>query len=143
MSTVIVPKKPYRVVWPSALNSKKSISDGRKIPISKCVDNPNPQEIFEACVKNLQFKAELQPFKCYPRDFTIAGRVLVSKESLAAANPPKKKKKALLALIASEIAKNPRKDPAKSTPSSSSSSPSPSAKDKDKDKSKQGKKNKR
>ena len=38
------------VVYPAYINAKKSIPEGRKLPIDKCVDNPTAREFLQAGV---------------------------------------------------------------------------------------------
>ena len=42
-------QKRWRIVYPAYLNKKLKISQGRRIPIEKAVDNPSPGEIVEIC----------------------------------------------------------------------------------------------
>ena len=54
-------------IYPAYLNAKKSIADGRKIPLSKAVENPTLNEIKDVLV-NAGFQIELEPSKVYPRE---------------------------------------------------------------------------
>jgi signal recognition particle subunit SRP19 len=65
------------IIYPVYINKNKTIAEGRKMPVTKCVDNPTLQEIFLAC-QALQFKCIAEPTKKYSRDalFEI-GRIRV------------------------------------------------------------------
>ena len=57
--------KPYQVIYPQYINKKFTQELGRRIPISKCLDDPTPSEVFSACTA-LRLKAVLEPTKGYP-----------------------------------------------------------------------------
>ena len=54
-------------IYPAYLNSKKTVSDGRKIPLKQAVDNPTLNEIKDVLV-NAGFQVETEPGKVYPRE---------------------------------------------------------------------------
>ncbi|XP_046839393.1 signal recognition particle 19 kDa protein-like [Xenia sp. Carnegie-2017] len=62
------PSKPERwyIVYPSYINSKKTIAEGRRIPKEKACENPTVNEIKDVCQsQNLNCSVEN---KQYPRD---------------------------------------------------------------------------
>ncbi|PRP83105.1 hypothetical protein PROFUN_09784 [Planoprotostelium fungivorum] len=65
-----------KTIYPVYINSKKKISEGRRIAVAKCCENPSPMEIHDVC-KHLGFKVEMQADKAYSRDATQRGRVIV------------------------------------------------------------------
>jgi signal recognition particle subunit SRP19 len=83
--------KKWKIVYPAYINSKKTVSEGRQIPLSSAVENPTVNEIYEVC-KYLGFKCEKEVHlilngvdcywenkaeKVYPRDFEARGRVKI------------------------------------------------------------------
>ena len=51
--------KQWCVVYPVYLNARKSIAEGRRIPVTKACDNPTAQEVHDVC-KFLNFEVELE-----------------------------------------------------------------------------------
>uniref|UniRef100_A0A8C9I515 Signal recognition particle 19 kDa protein n=1 Tax=Piliocolobus tephrosceles TaxID=591936 RepID=A0A8C9I515_9PRIM len=45
-------------IYPAYLNNKKTIAEGRRIPISKAVENPTATEIQDVCRVRVQLKQE-------------------------------------------------------------------------------------
>ncbi|XP_062523305.1 signal recognition particle 19 kDa protein-like [Corticium candelabrum] len=76
------PSDPKRwiCIYPSYLNSRRSIPEGRKIPKDKAVDNPTCAEIRDVCI-SLGLNCDVEMNKHYCRDLsrdpTFAGRVRV------------------------------------------------------------------
>lgn len=70
----------YNVIYPTYLDSSKTIKLGRRIPANEAVDQPTVQEIGEA-LRSLRVRHVVQPFKGYSRDtesrWDNPGRVLV------------------------------------------------------------------
>ena len=64
-------------IYPCYLNSKLSSSKGRKIPISKAVEDPTTPQIYDIVQKILQLPAEMERKK-HPKDWRYLGRVRVS-----------------------------------------------------------------
>jgi len=56
----------WAIIYPIYINKKKTIAEGRKMPLNKCVDTPTLKEIFEAC-QALKFPVAVEPNKCYSR----------------------------------------------------------------------------
>jgi signal recognition particle subunit SRP19 len=54
-------------IYPAYLNAKKTIAEGRKIPMAKAVENPTLNEIRDVLV-NAGFQIEIEPGKVYPRE---------------------------------------------------------------------------
>lgn len=64
--------------YPTYINSKRSVSDGRKIPLQSAVENPTLNEIRDVLL-NAGFKIELEN-KVYPREpnkYDYRGRLRV------------------------------------------------------------------
>jgi signal recognition particle subunit SRP19 len=72
-STPVAPKN-WNTIYPVYLNSKKTVAQGRRIPLDKAVDAPTVNEIYEVC-KYLGYECVLEPNKAYSRDFTQRGRI--------------------------------------------------------------------
>ncbi|CDW57935.1 signal recognition particle 19 kDa protein [Trichuris trichiura] len=53
-------------IYPAYLNSKKSVAEGRRVPLAKAVENPTCSEIAEI-LKNIQLNVKIEK-KMYPRD---------------------------------------------------------------------------
>mmetsp|Transcript_39111 Transcript_39111/g.108659 ORF Transcript_39111/g.108659 Transcript_39111/m.108659 type:complete len:207 (-) Transcript_39111:87-707(-) len=66
----------WPLVYPCYLNSKRTTAEGRKVPLSHCVAEPNCKEISEVLVK-LSLKHVAEQSKRHPRDFFGWGRVRV------------------------------------------------------------------
>ncbi|XP_008832532.1 signal recognition particle 19 kDa protein [Nannospalax galili] len=67
-------------IYPAYLNNKKTIAEGRRIPISKAVENPTATEIQDVCMA-VGLNAFLEKNKMYSRewnrDVQYRGRVRV------------------------------------------------------------------
>ncbi|XP_010072551.1 PREDICTED: signal recognition particle 19 kDa protein [Pterocles gutturalis] len=67
-------------IYPAYLNNKKTIAEGRRIPIDKAVENPTSTEIQDVCAA-VGFNVLLEKNKMYPRewnrDVQYRGRVRV------------------------------------------------------------------
>jgi len=66
----------WKGIYPIYINSKKTLAEGRRLPSSKCQDNPTTGEIAEAC-RQLGYDVIVEPDKAYSRDFTQKGRIKV------------------------------------------------------------------
>ena len=102
----------WMMIYPLYLNSKKSISKGRLIPLSKCVDNPTTKEIAKV-LSSGGFHIMLEEKKVHPlepsRDCLFVGRVRVQfwkdgpdRESIY---PEFSNRKVFLIFIAEQISK--------------------------------------
>lgn len=57
--------KQWQILYPAYIDSKKKISEGRRIPVSKCAERPTAQEMYDIC-KYLGLQCELEvPHKPY------------------------------------------------------------------------------
>ncbi|XP_009081987.1 PREDICTED: signal recognition particle 19 kDa protein [Acanthisitta chloris] len=67
-------------IYPAYLNNKKTIAEGRRIPIDKAVENPTSTEIQDVCAA-VGFNVLLEKNKMYPRewnrDVQYRGRVRI------------------------------------------------------------------
>ena len=43
--------KDWHTIWPIYINSKKTIADGRRMPMQFCVEDPTLQDFVEICAK--------------------------------------------------------------------------------------------
>ncbi|XP_040436209.1 signal recognition particle 19 kDa protein [Falco naumanni] len=73
-------KERYICIYPAYLNNKKTIAEGRRIPIDKAVENPTSTEIQDVCAA-VGFNVLLEKNKMYPRewnrDVQYRGRVRI------------------------------------------------------------------
>lgn len=72
-------KSRWICIYPTYLNSKRTEAQGRKIPLSKAVENPTLNEIKDVLV-NAKFPVEVEPGKCFPRElykYENRGRIRV------------------------------------------------------------------
>ena len=70
------PLRAARARRPNYLNSNKTIFQGRRIAKdASCID-PIVAEMSEVC-QVLKLRHVIEPYKCYPRDFTYSGRIKV------------------------------------------------------------------
>ncbi len=63
------------VLWPSNIDSTKSLSQGRKIPLRYAVPNPSLEEIVHVA-EELGLNPEIEE-KAYPRDWWVERRRIV------------------------------------------------------------------
>jgi len=96
----------WNVIYPVYLNAKKTMAEGRRVPLSIAVENPSPTEIAEVC-KYLGLEAEIEPDKAYSRDYTQRGRVRVNykNDKKALLNAEVTSKKVLFAKLCTLIPK--------------------------------------
>lgn len=65
------------IIWPAYLDSEKTRSEGRRIPLENCVSDPSPKEIARA-VKQIGYNPVVESDKKYPRSWwEPEGRVRV------------------------------------------------------------------
>eukprot|EP01117_Protostelium_nocturnum_P005250 TRINITY_DN1908_c0_g1_i1.p2 TRINITY_DN1908_c0_g1~~TRINITY_DN1908_c0_g1_i1.p2 ORF type:complete len:109 (+),score=29.52 TRINITY_DN1908_c0_g1_i1:110-436(+) len=70
-------KDPFapKMIYPAYLNSRKTCSQGRRVPLASAVEEPTLMEIAELC-KHLGYSVEIQA-KAYSKDWLQRGRVCV------------------------------------------------------------------
>lgn len=68
--------KRWVCVYPIYINSKKTLAEGRKIPVAKACENPTLVELCD-CLSYLKLNFRVEPEKTYSRDFTQRGRLKV------------------------------------------------------------------
>ncbi len=72
-------KGKYIVIWPSNIDSTKSRSMGRKIPLKDAVKSPKKEELIEAA-KELGIFIKFDEEKRYPKNWIYErGRLVVKK----------------------------------------------------------------
>lgn len=54
-------------IYPAYINNKKTVADGRRIPVDKACENPTCNEIRDV-LQNIGFKVEVEPHKVHPRE---------------------------------------------------------------------------
>lgn len=60
-------KSRWICIYPAYLNSKKTVAEGRKVPVKIAVENPTISEIKDVLV-NAGFPVELEANKVFPRE---------------------------------------------------------------------------
>lgn len=92
--------KMMQIVYPCYFDKNRSMKDGRRLPISKCVENPLAKTILDAC-KILRIPAVFEPEKTHPQDWGNPGRVRLGlKYEHEPTHPILKSKKQALEAIA-------------------------------------------
>lgn len=96
------------IIYPNYIDSKKKISEGRRIPLDKACENPNVGEIADSCNIGLGLKAEYE-LKFYSRDFLVPGRVRVQlfKPDGKPCNPEIPNRRTLMLRVAQLVPKHP------------------------------------
>ncbi|MFB6110623.1 MAG: signal recognition particle subunit SRP19 [Halodesulfurarchaeum sp.] len=65
------------IIWPAYFDATRSRSEGRRVPESMAVEDPDPEEIAEA-VRQVGYDAVIEPDLAYPRQSREeTGRVAV------------------------------------------------------------------
>lgn len=68
------------IIWPAYIDSKKTKSEGRKIPIENAVKSPKIREITQAA-KKLGLNPSVEKYKSYPPSWWEgSGRVIVDRK---------------------------------------------------------------
>nr|CAG4717379.1 unnamed protein product [Naegleria fowleri] len=68
--------KRTQIIYPVYIDKNKSLSEGRRIPKDKCVENPKASEIVDIC-EYLKIPYEFEPTKRHPQEPFEFGRVRV------------------------------------------------------------------
>ncbi|XP_043713505.1 signal recognition particle 19 kDa protein-like [Telopea speciosissima] len=76
MDAALPNTKKWIVLYPIYINSKKTITEGRRINTTKACENPTCVEIGDCC-NYLKLPSVIEIDKAYPRDFMQRGRVRV------------------------------------------------------------------
>ena len=72
-----VDDRAFSVIWPNNINSKKFISQGRRISVEHACEDPIVQEMSEVC-QYLNLTHVIEPYKSLPRDVAAyPGRIRV------------------------------------------------------------------
>lgn len=75
----------FQVIYPSYLDSKKTVKMGRRVSLEKAVPTPTVMDISQA-LQSIQVRHVLQPYKGYSRDVSCQwdnpGRVMVDVSNL-------------------------------------------------------------
>lgn len=97
----------WHVIYPVYINSKKTLAQGRKIPVSKAVEDPTVMEICD-CLNYMRLVFYAEFMKAYPRDYLQRGRVRVQlrKEDGTPSNPAIATRQALYVKLAALIPKH-------------------------------------
>jgi signal recognition particle subunit SRP19 len=68
------------IIWPVYLDSKKTKSEGRKIPKKQAVSSPKIREITQAA-KKLRLNPSVEKYKSYPASWWEgSGRIIIDKK---------------------------------------------------------------
>ena len=70
-------EKKYVKLYPIYMDKTVKYSEGRKININLCVENPKAKEIFRVCNEILGLKCKLEENRSHPKDWQKRGRVIV------------------------------------------------------------------
>lgn len=91
--------KMMQLVYPCYFDKNRSTSEGRRLPLEQCVENPLAKTILDAC-KVLRIPAIFEPEKSHPQDWGNPGRVRmgIKYEHNPTHSHLKTKKQALLAI---------------------------------------------
>lgn len=91
--------KMMQIVYPCYFDKNRSTTEGRRLPLTKCVDNPLAKTILDAC-KILRIPAVFEPEKSHPQDWGNPGRVRLGLkyEGTSTHNVLHTKKQALIAI---------------------------------------------
>tara|TARA_A100001037_G_scaffold299113_1_gene324067 strand:+ start:11644 stop:12006 length:363 start_codon:yes stop_codon:yes gene_type:complete len=75
-----------KLIYPAYLDSHKSRSEGRRVPIDISVENPTVEEI-EVALDKIGYSSEIEKNKSYSRQpWVVTGRVRVKNSSDSAKN---------------------------------------------------------
>ncbi|KAK9822513.1 hypothetical protein WJX74_000099 [Apatococcus lobatus] len=96
-------------IYPSYLDSKKSVSEGRRVAAAIAVERPIAPEIHDCC-EHLKLASGIEN-KAYSRDYWVRGRVRVQllKDDGTPANPEIPNRRVLLRRIAELLPKHPNR----------------------------------
>ncbi|CEL94010.1 unnamed protein product [Vitrella brassicaformis CCMP3155] len=86
----------WNIIYPNYIDKKKTLPEGRRIPLANAVETPKLQEMVEICKHlGVEHKPEL---KQYPRDWMVVGRIRfrLTKPDNTLWNPEVPTKKALM-----------------------------------------------
>lgn len=65
-----------QMIYPCYFDISRSTSEGRRLPLTHCIENPLAKTILDAC-KTLRIPAVLEPEKSHPKDWGNPGRIRV------------------------------------------------------------------
>eukprot|EP01059_Diplonema_ambulator_P036379 TRINITY_DN9038_c0_g1_i1.p2 TRINITY_DN9038_c0_g1~~TRINITY_DN9038_c0_g1_i1.p2 ORF type:complete len:175 (+),score=39.90 TRINITY_DN9038_c0_g1_i1:64-525(+) len=72
-----IDKKDYQILYPQYIDSNLTTGEGRRMPMSKCVENPTAVEMYQVCMQ-VGIPVIFQPEKGYARQPTARrGRIKV------------------------------------------------------------------
>lgn len=99
--------KMMQLVYPCYFDKNRSSKEGRRLPRSKCVENPLAKTILDAC-KVLRIPAIFEPEKTHPQDWGNPGRVRIGiMYEHKPSHPMLKSKKEAFEAIAEYLLQNP------------------------------------
>ncbi|XP_058763031.1 signal recognition particle 19 kDa protein-like [Vicia villosa] len=117
--------KKWIILYPVYINSKKTVTEGRRISVSKACENPTCVEIGDCCsFLKLPFAIEID--KACPRDFMPRGdlKVLLKREDGTLCNSSISSRKQLMLRVAEMVPKHHGRTKKQETVSASSTAPS-------------------
>lgn len=112
--------KLWSTVWPTYLNSTRTVVQGRRIPKSKAIENPRWQEIKDVLEATKDFTVLADGNKVYPRELDKEIPYNRGRVKYQSTNPKYQSKKDVLLYLAEMIPK--LKSRAKGAPGTSSTS---------------------
>lgn len=99
--------KMMQIVYPCYFDQNRSVQEGRRLPVARCVENPLAKTILDAC-KVLRIPAVFEPEKSHPQDWGNPGRVRLGlKYEHEPTHPVLKSKKQALVAIAEYMKSHP------------------------------------
>ncbi|GBF89250.1 hypothetical protein Rsub_02127 [Raphidocelis subcapitata] len=96
------------ILYPAYINSKRTVSQGRRIPADKACEDPSVREIFDCC-QHLKLPVDVED-KQYPRDWWLSRgrlRVQLFKEDGSPTNPEVPTRREMLLRIAQLVPLHP------------------------------------
>ncbi|KAL7263161.1 hypothetical protein ACSBR1_001355 [Camellia fascicularis] len=119
--------KKWLMLYPIYINSKKTITEGRRISTSKACENPTCAEIGDCC-SHLKLPFAIEIDKAYSRDFMQRGRVrvMLKKEDGTFSNPAISSRKQLMLRIAELVPRHPGRTKKQEPAATSTSGAGPS-----------------
>lgn len=96
-----------QLLYPCYFDANRSVKEGRRAPIEKCIENPLGKTVLDAC-KELGLPSMLETDKSHPQDFGNPGRVRVALKYNGTPTTPKiKSKRQLIYMVGEYMVKHP------------------------------------
>ncbi len=96
-----------QLLYPCYFDENRSVKEGRRAPIEKCIENPLGKTVLDAC-KELGLPSMLETDKSHPQDFGNPGRVRVALKYKGEHTTPEiKSKRQLIYMVGDYMVKHP------------------------------------